>query len=455
MKWKTFKHNGVIFYPDYIPHNSKFIYDNKIINLDNLSEEYMTYFVKAKGYEKDDIFKKNFLDSWNKLNNNRYNIENINKCNFNFYIKKIKKLEKPIININIEKYKYVYIDGKKEEIENPLIEPPGIFKGRGDHPLRGTIKIRIYPDDVILNLDEKSPIPSLNKQNIIENHNKWGGIVNENESTWIASWKDPISNTNKYINISSMSNIKKLNDMNKYDKARKLKRMIKSLRKENDENLNNDNIKIRQLSAAVYLIDMLCLRVGNEKDTDNTADTVGCCNLKVKNIRVLNEGRIHLNFLGKDSIEYDRIFKVDRACYNNLKNFIKNKEEDDLIFDEINADKLNNYLNKFMKGLTAKVFRTFRASHLMYKKLIKTNLEDNNNLIEYFKKINKEVAKLCNHRKTDKNDLALETSKKNYIDPRIIYLYSKKYNIDIIKLYSNSLIKKHSWAKDVKLDFKY
>ena len=37
-------------------------------------------------------------------------------------------------------------------------------------------------------------------------------------------------------------------------------------------------------AVAVYFIDKLALRAGNEKDSDETADTVGCCSLRVEHL---------------------------------------------------------------------------------------------------------------------------------------------------------------------------
>ena len=34
----------------------------------------------------------------------------------------------------------------------------------------------------------------------------------------------------------------------------------------------------------MYFIDKLALRAGNEKDTDESADTVGCCSLRVEHM---------------------------------------------------------------------------------------------------------------------------------------------------------------------------
>ena len=42
-----------------------------------------------------------------------------------------------------EKFKYAIVDNKKVELINYIVEPPGIFLGRGKHPLKGTIKRKI------------------------------------------------------------------------------------------------------------------------------------------------------------------------------------------------------------------------------------------------------------------------------------------------------------------------
>lgn len=39
------------------------------------------------------------------------------------------------------------------------MEPPGLFRGRGEHPKMGTIKRRVYPKDITLNIGQAAPIP--------------------------------------------------------------------------------------------------------------------------------------------------------------------------------------------------------------------------------------------------------------------------------------------------------
>jgi len=457
MEWKTFRHNGVLFYPEYIPHNIKLIYNKKSILVDSITEEYLTYFVKIKGYLRDEIFQNNFLNSLNSLTHNKYRFRDVRKFNFKNYIKLLPHIntvsESQTQPYDIEDYKYVIIDGIQHKLGNPMVEPPGIFIGRGDHPLRGTIKQRIYPEDVIINIDNNANTPPC-----ILNGHHWRNIVHDNRSTWIASWKDSITDNYKYINLASISSIKMEREIEKYDKSRKLKMNIIKIRKRNNKNMNSEKYKYRQLSTVIYLIDKLCLRIGNEKD-DNTADTVGATSLKVGNITLLGDNELHIHFLGKDSILFDKIFKVDSVCYHNISLFIKNKNLEDLIFDKINSISVNRYLDNFMEGLTAKVFRTFRSSELFYKKLLGNHIYNKKGdihfYIQYYKSINLIVAQLCNHRKNRNLELSLETSKKNYLDPRITFAYSKKYNIPIHKLFSKGLIERHKWAEDTPIDFKY
>lgn len=63
--------------------------------------------------------------------------------------------------------------------------------------------------------------------------------------------------------------------------------------------------------------DQLALRAGNEKEEGETADTVGCCSLRVEHIQLYPEADgcqhvVELDFLGKDSIRYYNRVPVER-----------------------------------------------------------------------------------------------------------------------------------------------
>ena len=518
-KWKTLVHNGVIFPPNYIKHNTPIYYNNQPIILDELSEEYATYY--AKYLDSTYIttkFNKNFWNDWKQILNKNPNniIKEFDKIDFskikNYLIKakedkKLNKMSNSDTSKDTEnKYAYAYIDGKKEPVGNYRVEPPGIFLGRGNHPKSGCIKKRIYPEDITLNLDKTAPIPET-----LSGH-KWNDIIHDRTVDWLASWKDDITGKTKYVWLGAQSSNKGEKDMLKFNMARKLKKVIKDIREKNIENLNSSDIMLKQISIALYLIDTFALRVGNEKSSDE-ADTVGVASLRVEHITMLDNKHIKLDFLGKDSIRYTNVSPVMPIIYTNLGIFIKNKNPEDPIFDYITSADINKYLQTFMKDLTAKVFRTYNASYLFSKELRKitnkyTNYEELNKeklLLEEYNKANIKVAKLCNHQKaisgshetqikkindeiaklktelghnitSDKRkkiknkisilkakknmkselkNISLGTSKINYIDPRITIAFIKQNGLDINKYFTKTLQNKFKWAMDTSPDYKF
>jgi len=409
-----------------------------------------------------------------------------------------------------EPYKFCIIDGVQQQVGNFKIEPPGIFLGRGTHPKIGRIKKRITPEDVTINLSKDSPIP------VIKDH-KWKEVIHDQSVIWLASWKEEITGKNKYVFTSLDSFFKSKSDESKFDLARQLNKKSSTIREDYEKQLYDENPKNRQLATALYFIDNLSLRVGGNKDTKEEADTVGVTSLRVEHITLLEGNTIKLDFLGKDSVRYCRKVSVHNQVYKNLEEFSNSKTKKDDLFDLITASNLNDYLNSIMKGLTAKVWRTYNASLLFQKEIDKikedkvSDIDGNerlNYLIAMFNQANTAVALLCNHQKNtntsldtslDKLDtqikellkkkkvyqekksnekankvsvkikslklkketkvkmknVSLGTSKNNYIDPRIIFAFIKKFDIPPEKLFTKPLIKRFEWASKVDKDFKF
>jgi len=266
--------------------------------------------------------------------------------------------------------------------------------GRGNNNKIGKIKKRLFPCDIILNLwkDSKIPIPFFDTKKEIKYDSKklkWKKIVSDKEKEWLCSWKDEVTDKTKYIRVGNSSEFKKNNDLNKFEKARKLKKNIKEIRNKYLEELKNNDLEKKQLATALYLIDNYALRVGNDKEGD---EGIGVTTLKIKNLTLLGDNKIKLDFLGKDSIRYLNTIIIENIVYKNIELFIKNKSNNDFIFDKINSIILNNYLKWFQDGLTAKVFRTYNASELFqiellkiydkYKKLFNKDVEISKNILK-------------------------------------------------------------------------
>lgn len=151
----------------------------------------------------------------------------------------------------------------------------------------------------------------------------------------------------------------------------------------------------------MYLIDRLALRAGNEKGEDE-ADTVGCCSLRCEHITLEEPNTLHFDFLGKDSIRYQNSVQVDGQVFKNIKAIKKASKDGEMIFTSLSTSGLNKHLNRCMKGLTAKVFRTFNASITFQQQVdLLTNPNDSvpDKLLSY-NRANREVAILCNHQRS-------------------------------------------------------
>ena len=528
-QWTLLQHNGPMFPEEYKPHKTPIIVNGKEIVLPPLAEEYATMYSRFLDteYIQSNVFKKNFWKDFKptlKELNQELTLDDIDFSLIKQYYDKMREIkanmsedEKKRIKIKQteldEPYQNCIIDGTQQKIGNYKVEPPGIFMGRGNHPKLGMIKKRVYPIDVTLNLSKDAPVPEPNVSNP-DGSMKWGSIIHDMNVIWLASWKDNISGKVKYVFTSLESFFKSKSDEDKFELARNLKKKVNTIRNDYERQLVEGDVKSKQLATALYFIDHLALRVGSSKDTKEEADTVGVTSLRVEHLTFLENNMIKLDFLGKDSVRFCKKIQVIEAVYKNLEEFSKEKKNKDELFDHINASMLNEYLNSFMNGLTAKVWRTYNASLLFQKEIDKIK-EDNikdidanerlNYLIAMFNQANTSVALLCNHQKsvnhgidnminkidnrikelkniklkqTNKDkikkldikikslklkkdtklkmkNVSLGTSKNNYIDPRIIFSFIKRFEIPPQKLFTEKLIKRFEWANKVDKDYKF
>ncbi|KAL7864528.1 hypothetical protein AOLI_G00159480 [Acnodon oligacanthus] len=543
-KWRFLEHKGPVFAPPYepLPEHVRFYYDGKPMKLSADAEEVATFFAKMLDHEytTKDIFRKNFFKDWRKemTSEEKSKITDLNKCDFgemHEYFKAQSEARKQMTKNDkqkikeeneriVQEYGYCVMDNHKERIGNFRIEPPGLFRGRGDHPKMGMLKRRIRPEDVIINCskDSKHPKPPPGT--------RWKEVRHDNKVTWLASWTENIQGSIKYIMLNPSSRIKGEKDWQKYETARRLKKCVERIRAQYRDDWKSKEMRIRQRAVALYFIDKLALRAGNEKEEGETADTVGCCSLRVEHIKLYPEldGQdyvVEFDFLGKDSIRYYNKIPVEKRVFKNLQLFLENKQPEDDLFDRLNTSILNKHLQELMDGLTAKVFRTYNASITLQQQLKELTTSEDNvpaKILSY-NRANRAVAILCNHQRappktfeksmqnlqtkidakkqqlsTAKKDLksakvdaktlhdeksrkmveakkktvariseqlmklevqatdreenkqiALGTSKLNYLDPRISVAWCKKFGIPIEKIYNKTQREKFAWAIDM------
>jgi DNA topoisomerase I len=534
-KWQTLEHRGVAFPPEYQPRGITIKIRGEALALNREQEEIIYAWAKKKDthYVQDPVFQKNFLSDLEKILPEGFDnitIEDIDfseayqladeekqmkeqeKERYRTLSKEQKKKISQAKKVERERLKTIYgkavVDGIEVEIANWLVEPPGLFMGRGQHPMRGRWKPRVSPQDVTLNLGENSPVPEGN----------WKAIIHDHSSTWLATWIESLTGKRKYVWLHDSAALRQENDKAKYDKAKMLAEREAKVQREVMRRMMKGDGKV---ATVAYLILKLAMRVGDEKDPDE-ADTVGASTLRVEHIafpQINGRQIIEFNFLGKDSVPWQKTVEVNsedtKALYNNLKKFMQGKQPTDAIFDGINSRKVNAFLRQIMPELTAKVFRTCIATRVVQQELSRANIHRNSLEAEKIytaKKANLEAAITCNHKKgidpknpaarralekfeesvankrnaiaqlkadiaaknwkteiqekrisermqklqvqlklqQETRDYNLGTSLRNYIDPRIMKAWMNYVELDWTRIYTATLQRKFKWVESFK-----
>ena len=72
-------------------------------------------------------------------------------------------------------------------------------------------------------------------------------------------------------------------------------------------------------------------------------------------------------------------------------------------------------------------------------------------------KINSKIKlnRLKRDQKINMKNVSLGTSKMNYIDPRIIFAFIKRFDIPPEKLFTSALLKRFTWASSVESTYRF
>ena len=491
-------HNGVLVPDQYQPQNFTIALRGKPLALNPLQEEMAVKFAQKFGtpYVEDRIFRSNFMRDfaaalglkekitledfdWSPITR-WIEAERTRKANMSKEEKKQLAAErKKIREERKERYGWATVDGSRMEIASYLVEPPGVFMGRGKHPDRGRWKPAVSTKDVTLNLSPDAPNPP----------GEWAGREWRPDELWIARWTDKLNGKVKYVWFHDATPMKQERVQEKFDLALELESRLNKVRKHIQENLAADDVKRRKVATVAYLIDVFKIRVGDEQETES--GTVGATSLKREHIHLIHQSpaRVKLHFLGKDYILFEREEEVSESAYRNLEEFMA---DGDRVFSGITTDQVREFLSEAMPRLSPKVFRTFSATQLYRRELesskVRSESSDNEKKMALME-ANASVAKLLNHQKAipkkwqetyqkrmlmlrslkgkegksvvkRKQSLKLRltqmklsktwnlgTSLRNYIDPRVSVKFCREINYDWKNYYPKTLVTKFAWAE--------
>ena len=496
--WTMLSHNGVNFPEGYIPDGLSVRIKGKLVRLSPLAEEMAYHLAKKKDtpYIQDSVFRSNFmqdflkeLPDWckgapfeqvdfsalfSKVDSEKAVKEGMSKED-----KKAAAAERKERRESLKaKFGVALLDRKQVDIANWMVEPPGLFMGRGQHPMRGRWKPRVTQQDVVLNLGEGDPVPP----------GDWKEVVHDHGSMWMAKWIDKLTDKEKYVWLHESSPLQQSRNRAKYDKAAKVGRNLERIRERIRVKLDSKDPRERQVATVCYLIDRLGMRVGDEKDEDE-ADTVGASTLRVEHLK-LEGNAVEFSFLGKDSVPWNKADSPPPAVARNLREFMSGKSPETEVFHHVNSGMVNQFLSSIVPGLSAKVFRTYHATAKAEEALRSKDVSGADDLdkLYFAKEANLEAAVFCNHQRTPPKtweqslekkllklgeakarpkvsdervkklemeidfyrrtkNYNLNTTLKNYIDPRVYKAWCDYVGMEWAKIYSKSLQKKFSWVE--------
>lgn len=515
MAWKTLEHNGIIFPPAYESKGITVRVRGKEVRLGLLAEEMAYQWAKKKDtpYVQDAVFQKNFVADFARELGEGHSGIAYSEIDFGAAYRVVdaerearermtKEERKDLARRRKEmreslkaRYGKAVLDGKEVDVGNYMAEPPGIFIGRGEHPFRGKWKTAIRHSDVTLNLGKGARRPP----------GDWKEIVCKPDAIWLACWTDGLTKKAKYIWFADTVSLKQDRDRAKYDKAVKLSGKIGAVRRRMVTDMASRDERKRNVSTVCYLIYRTAMRVGDEKDSDE-ADTVGATTLRSEHVKVTPD-TIEFDFLGKDSVRWTETLKVgdDTQFRDNLRALMEGKADDEEIFEGITSRTVNAYLSGIVKGVSAKVFRTYLGSNIVNSYLSahsNVRTKSANAKIYHAKLANLEAAKMLNHKRTipktferslekkrealkkararptktpkqaerkaerverlkmqldlaqRTSDYNLGTSLRNYVDPRVFKAWIDEVGASWEKVYTAALQRKFLWVQDEKTPWK-
>ena len=213
---------------------------------------------------------------------------------------------------------------------------------------------------------------------------------------------------------------------------------IKKIRKDINKNIKkcHSNKKLVSdkdciISIVLYLIDKCNFRVGCDK-YKTLYNSYGATTLNSSHFK-FDKNKTTIEFVGKKGVTNKTSIKNPVMC--NLLQFICVKNKGEFVFyynnnnDKIKITEkhINNYLKKYHKSLSVKMFRTWSANHILLKELLKLDIP--NTPEEAKKNVNMSIKKASINMHH-----SASVSKNSYMNNEIIDLYTQPNSNKFVRL---------------------
>lgn len=178
-----------------------------------------------------------------------------------------------------EKFGKCIVDDSIQYV-NYMVEAPSVIITRGEDPCIGSWKYRVREEDITLNcVNGKIP-------------DNWKGkVVSDPTSQWVYKYQIELGRKEmrthtvlpKKVNLGG--SITQKNVEHKFDKTIDVLNNFSKIEQHILTGIKSDDEKTKQAALCAWLIMETGIRIGNERNLDTQADTVGASTLKVKNFK--------------------------------------------------------------------------------------------------------------------------------------------------------------------------
>jgi len=236
----------------------------------------------------------------------------------------------------------------------------------------------------------------------------------------------------------------------KFAKNQRFGQMLPKIRKRYAKDLVSKDPRKRAYATAIALVDQSACRIGN-KGSEEADDVRGLHNLQAKHV-TMDGNNVTFSYIGKKKVHQEHSFEVDDVIKKNLEELLKDKSDDDSVFEFEKKGKMqritprfvNRYLRFNLKSpVTVHHFRHYHGTRLAQEyldeldpqKFSKTQMQ---------KSIDSAAETVSEFLGNTKN-----VAKKHYIDPTVFENFYKRAGMKMPKkkAASDEKMKKESASK--------
>lgn len=389
-RWsRSLRYAGVLLPGPYLPHGEPVLWGDgglQEVHLDPVSEHAVTDYVRKGGtpstFRGSRQFALNFWNDWRTILPPSCPITSLEGCGFErirtaaFRRADPRGRLQPATAEERARSAVAFLDGQPQPVYPIAVDAPGVFIGRSlFSSLTGRLRRRIVESDVELN-------------------------VNQPCVDWVARWRDPLTGVVKYARLARASHSELVYARERDELSLRVEKALPRMLRRSIELTQSGDPASVELGVCLWFVTRFAMRVGSRSPKASAlAGAYGVTTLTRRHVFVNDEGKIEVNFPGKEGLPYRRVLRnTPQAIHDAILSIISRHDAKPALFREATVGSLNREISSIVPRSTARVVRTAVANKMYTDTLRLTKAFSP---VFSRKVANARVAILLNHRRLE------------------------------------------------------